>query len=138
VVLEPGKRFDARRDHLFVTGWDGETRAPRFPQLLIDGDSLPGPLALAAGVTHRLRFVNIGPAGLIRMAIYRDTSLATWKKLAKDGAELPPGQAVRTPSAFTIAVGETYDFELTPDRGKYRLVAEIREKPLWTRELVAR
>jgi len=138
VVLEPGKRFDGRRDHGFVIGWDGDSRPPKFPQLLINGDSLPGPLVLTPGVAHRLRFVNIGPAGLIRMAIYRDTSLVTWRKLAKDGADLPPNQAVRTPSAFTIAVGETYDFELTPDPGKYRLVAELREKPLWTRELVVR
>lgn len=138
VVLEPGKRFDGRRDHVFVTGWDGETRAPKPPQLLINGDSLPGPLVLTPGVAHRLRFVNIGPAGLIRFAIYRDTSLVTWKKLAKDGADLPPNQATRAPSAFMIAVGETYDFEFRPEPGRYRLVAEIREKPLWTRELVAR
>ena len=123
---------------MFVTGWDGETHSPHPPRLLINGDSLPGPLVLNAGVVHRLRFVNIGPAGLIRFAIYRDTSLVTWKKLAKDGATLPPNQATRAPSAFLIAVGETYDFELTPDRGKYRMVAEIREKPLWTRELLAR
>ena len=138
MVLEPGKRFNGRRDHVFVTGWDGETRAPNPPHLLINGDSLPAPLVLTPGVPHRLRFVNIGPAGLIRFAIYRDTSLVTWKKLAKDGATLPPNQATRAPSAFMIAVGETYDFELTPEPGKYRLVAEIREKPLWTRELVAR
>lgn len=138
VVLEPGKRFDRRRDHLFVTGWDGETRAPALPHLVVNGDSVPAPLVLTAGVPHRLRFVNIGPAGLFRIAIYRDTSLASWKKLAKDGADLPPGQAVRTPSAFTIAVGETYDFELTPDRGRYRLITEFRDKPLWTRELVVR
>ncbi|MEP7226178.1 MAG: multicopper oxidase domain-containing protein [Gemmatimonadales bacterium] len=138
VVLEPGKRFDDRRDHLFVIGWDGETRPPKFPQLLINGDSLPGPLVLTPGVAHRLRFVNIGPVGLIRFTIYRDTSLVTWRKLAKDGADLPPSQAVRTPSRFIIAAGETYDFEFKPDAGKYRLVAEIREKPLWIRELVAR
>jgi FtsP/CotA-like multicopper oxidase with cupredoxin domain len=138
VVLEPGKRFDARRDHLFVTGWDGEIRAPALPHLIINGDSLPGPLLLAAGVVHRLRFVNIAPAGLIRYAIYRDTSLVTWRRLAKDGADLPPAQSIRTPSTMLIAVGETYDFEFTPDPGRYRLVAEIREKPLWTRELVVR
>ncbi|MGZ8398869.1 MAG: multicopper oxidase domain-containing protein [Gemmatimonadales bacterium] len=138
VVLEPGKRLDRQRDHLFVIGWDGETRAPALPHLVVNGDSLPAPLELAAGVPHRLRFINIGPAGLYRMAIYRDTRLASWKKLAKDGADLPPGQAIRGPSEFTIAVGEAYDFELTPEPGKYRLVAELREKWLWSRELVVR
>ena len=138
VVLEPGQRFDNRRDHLFITGWDGEIRAPTLPHLLVNGDSLPGPLVLAAGVAHRLRFVNIGPAGLIRFAIRRDTSLVSWRRLAKDGADLPPHQAIRSPSAQPIAVGETYDFEFTPERGRYRLVAEIRENALWTRELVVR
>jgi len=137
-VLEPGKRFDGRRDHVFVTGWDGETHPPHPPHLLINGDSLPGPLVLTAGVVHRLRFVNIGPAGLIRFAIYRDTSLVTWRWLAKDGADLPPAQAIPARSAQRLSVGETYDFEFTPEPGKYRLVAAFREKPLWTRELVAR
>jgi hypothetical protein len=121
-----------------VTGWDGETRAPTLPHVLINGDSLPGPLPLAAGVAHRLRFVNIGPAGLFRFAIYRDTSLASWKRLAKDGADLPPTQAIRSPSAQQIAVGETYDFEFTPERGRYRLMVDFRDKVVWTRELVGR
>ncbi len=138
VVLEPGKRFDSNRDHLFVAGWDGETRAPALPHLVINGDSLPRPLVLTPGVPHRLRFVNIGPAGLLRFAIYRDTSLVTWRRLAKDGADLPPALATSVRSAQLLAVGETYDFELTPAAGRYRLVAEIREQPLWTRELVAR
>ena len=138
VVLEPGKRWDGRRDHLFVTGWDGETRLPQRPHLLVNGDSLPGPLVLAPGVAHRLRFVNIGPAGLIRFGIYRDTTLVKWRRLAKDGANLPATQAILTPSRFLIAVGETYDFEFRPEPGRYRLVAELREKPVWTRELEAR
>jgi hypothetical protein len=39
---------------------------------------------------------------------------------------------------FLIAVGETYDFEFTPEPGRYRLVADLREKELWTQELVVR
>ena len=62
----------------------------------------------------------------------------TWKRLAKDGADLPPAQSIRTPSTMLIAVGETYDFEFTPEPGRYRLVAAFRGKPLWTRELVVR
>jgi FtsP/CotA-like multicopper oxidase with cupredoxin domain len=138
VVLEPGKRFDRRRDHVFVLGWDGETRPPTPPHLLINGDSLPGPLELTAQVEHRLRFINIGPAGMIRMAVYRDTSLMSWRRMAKDGADLPPAQATRAPSAQLIAVGETFDFGFKPRAGSYRLVAELRGKPLWARELRAR
>ena len=44
----------------------------------------------------------------------------------------------RLPDTLQIGVGETYDFELRPEAGRYQLVAEIRNKPLWTRELVVR
>ena len=98
----------------------------------------PPPLELAAGNVHRLRFINIGPAGLVRFAIYRDTSLASWRRLAKDGADLPPAQAVRVPSAQVLAVGETHDFEFKPSPGRYRLAAELRGKPLWARVLLVR
>jgi FtsP/CotA-like multicopper oxidase with cupredoxin domain len=138
VVLEPGRRFDRRRDHLLVIGWDGRTRAPALPHILVNGDSLPEPLALDAGVTHRLRFVNIGPGGVIRMTLLRDSVPVSWEGLAKDGADLPPGQAIQRPAALLIAVGETYDFEFTPTRGEYRLVAEIRKQPVWTGSMVAR
>nr|AUN36851.1 multicopper oxidase [uncultured bacterium] len=138
VVLEPGQRFDSRRDHVFVTGWDGDTRPPKFPHLMINGDSVPGPMTLAAGVSHRLRIINISPGGLIRYSIVRDTSPVKWKQLAKDGADLPPGQVRMTPAVRQIGVGEAYDFEFTPEPGKYRMTAEIRDKPLWTRQLVAR
>ena len=47
---KPGRRFDPRRDHIYVAGWDsGEN-----PHLLVNGDSLPKLLHLAAGVRHRL------------------------------------------------------------------------------------
>jgi FtsP/CotA-like multicopper oxidase with cupredoxin domain len=137
VVLDRGRTFDSRRDHLFVIGWDGETRPPVLPHILINGDSLPAPLLLAPR-RHRLRFVNIGPAGLIHVGIYRDTSLVTWRRIAKDGADLPPAQSIRSGAEFLIAVGETYDFELTPTRGRYRMVAQIRDKQVWSRELVVR
>jgi FtsP/CotA-like multicopper oxidase with cupredoxin domain len=137
VVLEPGRRFDPRRDHLFVIGWDGDVRFPRLPHLIVNGDSLPGPLTLAGGVSHRLRFVNIGAGGLVRLSLYRDTALVAWRRLAKDGADLPAGQARQTPSSVQIGVGETYDFELTPESGSYRLVAELRDKPLWSRVILS-
>jgi manganese oxidase len=138
VVLEPGKRFDTRRDHLFVLGWDGETRLPTLPRLLVNGDSVAAPLELTAGKVHRLRFINIGPAGLVRFAIYRDTSLVSWRRLAKDGADLPSAQSIQVPSAQLMAVGETYDFEFKPSPGRYRLAAELRGKPLWARVLLVR
>jgi hypothetical protein len=35
-----------------------------------------------------------------------------WRPIAKDGADLPARQRELAPARLTIAVGETYDFEL--------------------------
>jgi FtsP/CotA-like multicopper oxidase with cupredoxin domain len=117
VVLPPGPGFDASRDHLFVGGWDGPSEPP---QLLINGDSLPAPpLELAAGVPHRFRFVNIGPAGAYRPVLVRDTTTQQWREVAKDGADL--GQPRPGPSRTRLTVGETRDVEWTPAPGRYEL-----------------
>ncbi len=135
VVLEPGKKFDPRRDHIFVAGWDSDVEPVH---LLVNGDSLPPPLELAAGVAHRLRFVNIGVAGRFRFSIYRDSSLVEWRHLARDGAELPPALAQTVSSVERVDVGETRDVEFLPERGEYRLVVGDPAEPHWTQLLRVR
>lgn len=123
VVLEPGDRFDPATDHVYTVGWDGETEPPR---ILVNGDSLPRPTTLGANRTHRMRFVNIGAAGSVRITLRRDTTVAEWRAIAKDGADLPPSQAVMQPAQFVLDVGETADFELAaPARGYWSLSTEI-------------
>jgi len=135
VVLEPGQRFDPATDHIFIAGWDGPDDPPH---LLVNGDSLPGPLELRAGVAHRLRFISIGAGNRPPFSIRRDTALVTWRALAKDGADLPPLQATSRPSLQVIDVGETYDFEWIPTAGDYRLVVGPPDKPSWQRRIVVR
>lgn len=138
VVLPPGERFDARRDHIFVVGWDGEVAPP--PRLLVNGDSLPPPLELEAGIAHRLRFVNIGPAQRVVFGLRRDTTLATWRLLAKDGADLPLAQAGPRPAVQFLSVGETDDVEFSPPApGEYVLTMGIpRQPPAWSRRIIVR
>ncbi|HEU5153105.1 MAG TPA: multicopper oxidase domain-containing protein, partial [Gemmatimonadales bacterium] len=81
VVLEPGKPFDPATDHVYLVGWDGPADPP---DIVINGDSTAKPLSIRADVEQRFRFVNIGPAAGLYFAIYRDTSLVTWRALAKD------------------------------------------------------
>jgi FtsP/CotA-like multicopper oxidase with cupredoxin domain len=127
VVLEPGEHFDPRTDHVFVAGWDGDVRPRR---LLINGDSVPRPLELAAGQRHRLRFVNIGAAGFVRFSLKRDTSLVRWRAVAKDGADLPSLAAVDGPASARINVGETYDASFdASEPGEYELWAELTLRP---------
>ena len=120
VVLEPGKQFDSSRDHVFVTGWDGEVPANNF---VVNGHKAAPPLQLAGGITHRLRFVNISPGGAITAALRRDTTVVTWRRRAKDGAELPASAARIAPAVQRLDVGETFDAEFTPPAvGEYTLM----------------
>jgi FtsP/CotA-like multicopper oxidase with cupredoxin domain len=122
VVLEPGRRFDPATDHVFVAGWDGAAD----PRLVVNGDSTSGPVDYASGVPHRLRFINIGMAEAIVARLTRDTSLVSWRPVAKDGADLPPPQARVRPSMLSLDVGETHDVEFTPPAaGSYTLTVSL-------------
>ncbi|HEY7028136.1 MAG TPA: multicopper oxidase domain-containing protein [Gemmatimonadales bacterium] len=123
LVLDPGKPFNPTADHVYLAGWDGPADPP---DIVINGDSTAKPLSIRAGVDQRFRFVNIGPAAGIYFAIYRDTSVVTWQALAKDGADLPPSQAVTRPARQFVQVGETYDFIFRPGPGEYRLTADLK------------
>jgi FtsP/CotA-like multicopper oxidase with cupredoxin domain len=136
VVLEPGQRFDPTRDHVFVLGWDGVDDPITA---VVNGAGPPAiPLELAAGVSHRFRFVNIGVAVPAIFSIVRDTTVMRWRRLAKDGADLPVAQAVMAPARQAVNVGETYDFEVMLEPGEYRLAIAWNGAPLEARRLIVR
>lgn len=120
VVVGPGQPFDPATDHVMVIGWDGAAEDGP-PRILVNGDSLPASLLLAAGIPHRLRFVNIGAAGAQSIRLQRDSATVEWRRLARDGADLPPRQRVTAPARHVISVGQTADFEVRLDPGTYRL-----------------
>ena len=114
VVLEPGERFDPERDVVLVVGRaiDGARHAPA-----LNGRREPPPLAVRAGTTYRIRFVNILPVPAVTLRLVQDSALLQWRPMSKDGADLPA--ALRTPvpaRTARIGVGETYDFAWTPER----------------------
>ena len=48
--------------------------------------------------------------------------IATWRAIAKDGADLPPQQAIRVDARTPLLVGETRDYEFAPAAlGKFAL-----------------
>lgn len=108
VVLEAGVTFDPATDHILLFSIGG--LAEDAPWLL-NGSASPEPLELRAGVRHRLRLVGIPPAGTLDVSLVDDSTLATWRPLAKDGADLPTPRVVAKPATQTVTVGETYDFE---------------------------
>ena len=122
LVLEPGQRLDAARDIpiLISSPSDLDTTAVH---VLMNGRLYPPPLNLQTGVTYRLRFANITVTrpGL-QIAMFRDTVLSRWTRVATDGADLPMSQRVMTPSRYGVTIGRTVDFEITPEEaGDLRL-----------------
>lgn len=126
IVLEPGQRFDPVTDHVILAGRDGE-EGP----VLLNGDSLPPPMRWSAGIPHRIRLINIMPYGRFTWRLRAGDSLATWRALARDGADLPSGQQRTGPAVTVLDVGETADFELPPSAvGSYRLDLTPPNKPV--------
>ena len=117
IVQEPGTQWDPARDFVFVIS-DGRRGA-----VVINGDATTVPKELIAGTTYRLRFADIAIFRQnLRVQVRRDSSLAQWRAVAKDGFTLPDQQAVVRRASAQVASGETADFELTPDRpGDYLL-----------------
>ncbi|MEI2719340.1 MAG: multicopper oxidase domain-containing protein [Gemmatimonadales bacterium] len=141
IVLEPGQRFDPSRDHIFLAHWNGvDYDSTGVPNMLFNGDSLAGaPQPLALGVPHRMRFINIGPAGVLQFAMRRDTTVSSWRALAKDGADLPAAKRTVGPAQLRIDAGETYDFEFTPtEPGTYELSATLGPPARWRQRFIVR
>lgn len=114
LVLEPGSRYDPETDRLFVIGLvpDG----PR-PARSLNGSREPAPLTLQRGIRYRLRFISILPAAPLTLALTVDGVPLEWTAISKDGAELAPALRITGPARIArMGVGETYDFEWTPDR----------------------
>ena len=118
IVLAPGERWNPRRDHVVLVSQLGRGQAARTG---INGSTTPAPVALQAGVPHRLRFINASVADDARFELRKDTTLVQWRALAKDGADLHPSRATRHAATLFITPGETYDFEVTLPAGDYTL-----------------
>ena len=151
IVLEPGKTFDPTRDHVYLGGWNGpeDDRSPGCvapaggpqcgPQLMVNGDSVGGQsLTLPARVKHRFRFINLSPAIGIQFAIRRDSSVVQWNGRARDGADLLPALRKLKPAIQMIEVGQTWDFELTPEPGELVLTAGFGRGTSWRQRLIFR
>jgi FtsP/CotA-like multicopper oxidase with cupredoxin domain len=114
LVLDPGKHYDPATDIpiLVSSPSDDETEAQR---VLLNGTLTPPPLELDRGVTYRLRFANITTLrpGL-RVEMRRDSSVAMWTPLAKDGADLPMSRRVLQSAGQRVSIGETFDVLVTP------------------------
>ncbi len=113
IVLEPGESLDTEHDRLLVIGARDESFLTT--RITLNGLEEPGPLLFRRGAKYRLRVINMGPNVAADFRLGTTEHPATWRAVAKDGADLPsrllkPGDAV-----LHIASGEAYDFEFQPD-----------------------
>jgi manganese oxidase len=121
VLPENGEADTAQRVFLIGIGGPGEQA-----HAVVNGTRTPPPIELRAGVPHRFRFINISPIETHTVQLLSGTAVQTWRALAKDGAELQPGQARTKPSVQVLAPGETYDFEVKRAAGdsvKLRIIS---------------
>lgn len=112
IVQEPGNPFDSSRDLIFIHGLaitNGKSG------LAVNGSTAPAPITVEAGTTYRLRFINIMPAGVFRASVTAGADTLPIRRVAKDGADLPPNQMI-TVKFQRVEVGEAYDYEWTPQK----------------------
>ena len=63
---------------------------------------------------YRFRVIGITGDLPSSLAITRGDTPIEWRALAKDGADLPPNQALLRPARMVFDPGEIYDFQYTP------------------------
>ena len=113
IVLPPGQSFDPETDRVLIISRAGPGETP----IWLNGSLSPDIGSLKAGQKYRLRIINIVPENPpISVGLDLGDRPASWRPVAKDGAELPAGQRELCPAQLTIGVGETYDFEFTPEQ----------------------
>ena len=130
VVSEPGNRRDPTTDiPILITAPTDFAEQGR--SALVNGSAAPGAIEMKVGTTYRLRFIQMSVSrAALRVELWRDSTHAAWRPVAKDGAELPVSGRAAQPGRTLMGVGETYDVEVTPETlGDLRL--EVRLGPLW-------
>ena len=124
IVVEPGTTLDTATNRLVIVG--GMLRHDSAFGV-VNGRLDPAAIEVKAGRTYRLRLINIGDARTF-FALRRrpqDSSVVAWRAVAKDGADLPPSQAVASAAPLLTGPGETADFEYRPaDPGELWLTVD--------------
>ena len=122
MIVVDRARYDSTREvTVLVSSPSDSTEEERA--VLINGSITPVAPVLRRAAAYRLRLINIttGRPGL-RFELMRDSTVATWRHLAKDGADLPAARRVIRPALQRLSIGETMDVEFFPTAaGDYRL-----------------
>jgi FtsP/CotA-like multicopper oxidase with cupredoxin domain len=117
VVLDSAAKWNPARDHILIFSQAGTDDSAA---VVANGGRSPAIGPLRPGVSHRIRIINITAGDLVTGELLDGDSITTWRRVAKDGADLPANLAHREPARFVMGAGETLDVELTPTSPKLR------------------
>ena len=123
IVLDPGHTLDSTTDHVVLITtpheWEDELRS-----VLLNGRASPTPITVRSGVAQRLRLINMTTRRpRTRVELWHDSTLVSWRPLARDGADLPARFQHELPARTPMTIGETADFAFLPSAGgNWRLV----------------
>jgi FtsP/CotA-like multicopper oxidase with cupredoxin domain len=118
VVREPGAARDPATDIPILLSAPTDF-AQQGRRALVNGSAAPAPLQMQVGTTYRLRFIQMSVSrAALNLDLWRDSTrstLAAWRPVAKDGADIPASGRVARPGRVRLGIGETYDVEITPE-----------------------
>jgi FtsP/CotA-like multicopper oxidase with cupredoxin domain len=134
MVLEPGERLNPRTDHVLLFSMAGPNL--EIAQIVANNGANPA-LELEAGLTHRIRIINITADDVVEMEIQDSKGRIPWRLLALDGADLTPALGREQPAFLITGPGSTADVAITSPPGDLRLIvrsfnnfeAKIRVRP---------
>ena len=112
IVVERGAKFDPGHDHVLLLSRGGP--GPSEGAVLVNGGLSPATLHWQTGQRYRLRLINIAAFDGIGVALRAPVKQLQWRAIARDGADLPPEQALMQNALQSTLPGETYDFEYQP------------------------
>jgi FtsP/CotA-like multicopper oxidase with cupredoxin domain len=117
IVLEPGDHYDPDTDDVVVIGLNGVLTQGQREPFALNGRAKPSTIRMKAGVPHRLRLINITANNTaLTASLVNQLEPIEWKPVAKDGVTLPAAQTAPRAARQQVAVGETYDFQIHPER----------------------
>ena len=112
IVVEPGTKFDPSHEPIAVLSRAGPS--PIEGPLLLNGSTNPPTLHWRIGERYHLRLISIAAFDGGFFSLLGPDGLLQWRAIAKDGADLPPAQAVMQEARQSALAGEVYDFEYQP------------------------
>jgi FtsP/CotA-like multicopper oxidase with cupredoxin domain len=113
IVLEEGQTYDQKTDHVYIVGWK-TSEIKSLEDIVMNGSFQQPTQNARTGETHRLRLINIQPAGDVKIRMIKDSIPFLIKSIAKDGTDFPFVQQTLLKESAFFGVGETADFEFRP------------------------